>query len=125
MFNQRQENSFPDVVEQPVLWGCLGDIHQADKYNALVNPDTKKVFSIISQSYRLIRHEEAADAETALRKLLEAAGEGDPFGLAILDMLMPGTDGEALGRIIKEEESIKGTLLVMMTSAGSRGDVPR
>ncbi len=39
------------------------------------------------------RYEEAADGQTALKKLQEAAREGDTFRLAILDMRMPGIDG--------------------------------
>ena len=71
------------------------------------------------------RHDEAPDGETALISLRAAVEEGDPFELAILDMQMPGMDGEMLGREIKEDRSIRETLLVMMTSAGSRGDAAR
>jgi hypothetical protein len=59
MSNQRQEISFPQVLEQQVMWGYQRDFHQADKYKALVNPETEKVFSVVSKDYRLIRHEEA------------------------------------------------------------------
>jgi len=71
------------------------------------------------------RHDEAPDGETALMKLRAALEEGDPFELAILDMQMPGMDGETLGCKIKEEESLRDTLLVLLTSMGSRGDAAR
>ena len=71
------------------------------------------------------RCEEAPDAETALARLRAAASEGDPFRIAILDMRMPGMDGETLGRAINEDESLRDVLLVMMTSAGERGDAAR
>ncbi|RLB85727.1 MAG: hybrid sensor histidine kinase/response regulator [Deltaproteobacteria bacterium] len=71
------------------------------------------------------RHEEAADAQSALEKLRAAAGEGNPFRIAILDMLMPETDGETLGKTIKEDPLIRDTKLVMMTSVGQRGDAAR
>ena len=61
--------SFPDVVEQPIMWGYYRDIHQADKYKAIVDYDTGKLFSIVSQDYKLIRHEEAIDqVESAIQK---------------------------------------------------------
>ena len=56
-----EEISFPKVVEQPVMWGYYRDIHQADKYKAIVNPDTGKLFSVVSKDYKIIRHEEAID----------------------------------------------------------------
>ncbi|MEE9515743.1 MAG: response regulator, partial [Candidatus Adiutricales bacterium] len=45
--------------------------------------------------------------------------------VAILDMLMPGKDGETLGRKIKADALLKQTILVMLTSAGRRGDAAR
>ncbi|MCX7016681.1 MAG: response regulator [Candidatus Sumerlaeota bacterium] len=70
-------------------------------------------------------YDEAADAETALVKLREAAEAGNPFDLAILDMQMPGMDGATLGKRIKSDSAIRQTLLVMMTSIGLRGDAAR
>jgi two-component system sensor histidine kinase/response regulator len=71
------------------------------------------------------RYDEALDGETALMKLRAAVEEGDPFELAILDMQMPGMNGEMLGCKIKEDESLHDTLLVLLTSMGKRGDVAR
>ena len=50
--------SFPEVSEVPVSWGEI-NLQRADQYKAIVNPDTGKVFSIISNNYKLIRHEDA------------------------------------------------------------------
>ena len=71
------------------------------------------------------RYEDAPDAETALEKLHHAVDAGDPFHIAILDMLMPHTDGETLGRLIRDESAFIDTALVMMTSGGKRGDAGR
>jgi CheY-like chemotaxis protein/HPt (histidine-containing phosphotransfer) domain-containing protein len=71
------------------------------------------------------RHDEAPDAGTALIKLRAAAEKGDKFHVAILDMRMPGMDGESLGRTIKEDESLRDVILMMMTSVGKRGDLSR
>jgi PAS domain S-box-containing protein len=68
---------------------------------------------------------EAAEGESALVKLREAVSEGDPFEIAILDMQMPGMNGETLGRLIREDKTLSMTRLVIMTSVGTRGDAAR
>ncbi|MBK9373105.1 MAG: response regulator [Holophagales bacterium] len=72
-----------------------------------------------------VRHEEAESAAQALRMLHAAVTSGDPFRIVITDMQMPVTDGESLGRAVKEDPLLEGTLLVMMTSLGLRGDARR
>jgi PAS domain S-box-containing protein len=67
----------------------------------------------------------ASSGIEALRQLRQANSAKDPFHIAIIDMLMPGMDGETLGSIIKEENDVKDTILVMLTSAGQRGDAAR
>ena len=71
------------------------------------------------------RHEEVADSRTAMKRLKAAKASGDPFRIAILDMQMPETDGETLGRMIKGDPALADTVLVMMTSLGARGDAGR
>jgi PAS domain S-box-containing protein len=69
-----------------------------------------------------VRAEETPDGSTALQALYRARDAGDPFQIAILDMQMPGMDGAALARIIKADDTLKNTRLVLMTSLGQRGD---
>ena len=71
------------------------------------------------------RPEQAADADTCFKLLKEASQSGDPCMIALLDMQMPGEDGEMLGKRIKADESIKSTQLIIMTSIGKRGDAKR
>jgi len=68
---------------------------------------------------------EAPDGETGLRRLREAFDAGDPYQVAVLDLQMPGMDGEALGKAIKADPAFKDTRLVMMTSLGRQGDAQR
>jgi PAS domain S-box-containing protein len=68
---------------------------------------------------------EAANGETALEILRRAAKAGQPFDLAIIDLQMPGMNGEALGTAIKQDPKISDTKLIMMTAIGSRGDAAR
>ncbi len=66
--------------------------------------------------------EEAENGQDALKRLLQAAGDNAPFSLAIIDMVMPEMDGKSLGRKIKTDPRITDTAIVMLTSAGRRGD---
>ena len=68
---------------------------------------------------------EAADGSAALERLGEAACAGDPYRVALLDMLMPGMDGMELGRRIKEDPTLRETRLIMLTSLAQRGDAAR
>jgi PAS domain S-box-containing protein len=67
--------------------------------------------------------DEAENGEKALSQLLLAAEKHTPFSLGIIDMMMPGMDGKTLGRKIKSDPRITETVLVMLTSAGKRGEV--
>ncbi len=49
---------FPKVSEEKVSWGKYS---VAKGYKAIVNPDTGLVFSIVSEDYKLIRHETAIE----------------------------------------------------------------
>ena len=59
---------------------------------------------------------EAQDGPSALAALRKAAHAGQPFNLALLDMQMPGMDGEALAQVISQDAELGGTRLVMLSS---------
>ncbi len=71
------------------------------------------------------RWAEAEDAEEALKALRRAHAIGEPFNIALLDMMMPGMNGEELGRRIKADPDLRETRVIMMTSLGVRGDAAR
>jgi len=68
---------------------------------------------------------EAMDGPGALRILYKALDENDPFRIAVIDMQMPGMDGETLGGIIQTDNRLNDTRMVVMTSLGMRGDAKR
>ncbi|MEN6304072.1 MAG: response regulator, partial [Armatimonadia bacterium] len=72
-----------------------------------------------------VRAQEAQDGPAALKALRCAHDAGDPFLIAILDMQMPGMDGAALGQVIRMDEKLKDTHLVLFSSLGQRGDARR
>ncbi len=71
------------------------------------------------------RSEEADNAHQALELLRGARQQNDPYEIAILAKLIPGMNGETLGKAIKEDPEIKNTILIMLTSSGVKGDAAR
>jgi len=66
---------------------------------------------------RSARVSTAAGGEEAIQLLREANAAGDPFHLALLDMMMPGMDGETLGRAIKDDPALRETTILVMLSS--------
>ncbi|NNF99611.1 MAG: GAF domain-containing protein [Desulfobacteraceae bacterium] len=71
------------------------------------------------------RYEAAEDAKTGFNLLKESLAKNDPFNLVITDHMMPYIDGEEFGIMIQKDDELKDTLMIMLTSAGSRGDARR
>jgi PAS domain S-box-containing protein len=71
------------------------------------------------------RAEEAGSGAEGIARLKQAALTGDPFRLMLLDMQMPGMDGEHAAVIVKNTPGISDTPIIILTSLGSRGYVSR
>jgi CheY-like chemotaxis protein len=65
------------------------------------------------------------NGEAAIALLDQAHAAGFPFPLAILDYHTPGMDGFTLAALIRALPDLSGTRLIMLTSAGQRGDAAR
>jgi CheY-like chemotaxis protein len=80
--------------------------------------------TVLEQSFASwgMRTESADGAPAAMAAMRSAAGRGEPFDAAILDMQMPGTDGLELTRSIQAEPDLRTTRLVLLTSSGQRGE---
>ncbi len=60
------------------------------------------------------------DAKSALEALKAGAENAMPFGVAIIDHIMPETDGVALSKMIRAEPSLAELKLVIASAAGLR-----
>lgn len=67
----------------------------------------------------------AHDAASALQQIKHAADAHRPFPLLIVDAAMPGTDGFALVEQIRSDPQLAPARIIMLTSAGHRGDAAR
>ncbi len=85
------------------------------------NATNREILLTLFQGWGM-RSDEALDGPEALSLLYKAQAEGDPYELAVLDMQMPGMDGETLGRVIQAEPKLQPLHTVMLTSLGLYGD---
>ncbi|OGT98377.1 MAG: hypothetical protein A2079_03355 [Geobacteraceae bacterium GWC2_48_7] len=85
------------------------------------NATNRKLMSTLLENWGC-HYETAGDGETALVLLRDAFEQNNPFHIALLDHEMPGMDGLELGRRIMDDQFMKQTLLVMLTSICKRGD---
>jgi signal transduction histidine kinase/CheY-like chemotaxis protein len=61
----------------------------------------------------------------ALQMIRAAAGSAFRFDLVLVDMFLPNLSGEELGREVMSHPDTRDTVLVILTSAGVRGDAQR
>ena len=65
------------------------------------------------------------DSGPAAIAALRAAGDDEQFGLVLLDMQMPGLDGEQTARQIQQDGRLAGVPIVLLSSLGDRGGSER
>ena len=117
VFEKQPRPSAPVTGVQPCLLGAKVLVVDDSATNQSL------VHSILSSWG--CRSEESADGDSALAILRQAAQGADPFQIALLDMSLPGMDGEELGRRIAADPQLKHTALVLMTGFGRNSDLAR
>ncbi len=63
--------------------------------------------------------------EEALEVIREAARSGRPFSAVLVDVHMPGMDGFALVERMRADRELGNPAVILLTSAGQRGDAAR
>jgi signal transduction histidine kinase/CheY-like chemotaxis protein len=63
--------------------------------------------------------------QAAMARLTQARDLGTPFPLVLLDALMPEIDGFTLAKQMKQDPTLTGSIIMMLTSGGQRRDVNR
>ncbi|HJR79133.1 MAG TPA: PAS domain S-box protein [Anaerolineales bacterium] len=71
------------------------------------------------------RADAVASGAKGLESLRNAHRAGDPYHVVLLDMQMPGMDGEQTARAIKSDPAAKEAKIIILTSMGQRGDAAR
>ncbi len=67
----------------------------------------------------------ANSGKTALDELRKAREADSPFAIVIMDVLMPEMDGFLVAEQMLKSSELDGAIIMMLTSAGQRGDAAR
>jgi PAS domain S-box-containing protein len=102
---------FEDIKDLPVL--IVDD-----------NETNLRILFEMLKNWRMRPHA-VASGELALDELESAFREKRPYQLVILDANMPEMDGFMLAEKIKKDPKLSETILMMLSSAGVRGDAAR
>jgi two-component system, sensor histidine kinase and response regulator len=104
----------------------LGPVN-LDQARVLVVDDNQTNRMILTKNVESVgsRVDAVASGAKALETLRNAHRSGDPYHVVLLDMQMPGMDGEQTARAIKSDPAVKEVKIIILTSMGQRGDAIR
>lgn len=105
---------------EPVL---MPDATILKDVRVLVVDDIEANYTLVAEQLRAIGMicETCNNGDDAVTMLKNARQDGRPFHMAVLDYLMPPMNAEGLAKIIKTDDQIKDTALVVLTSSDSQG----
>src|SRR6266508_669508 len=69
--------------------------------------------------------EAVASGAKAIEVLRQAVRAENPYDIVLLDMQMPGMEGEETAQAIRSDPSLKQAKIIILTSMGKRGDASR
>jgi signal transduction histidine kinase/CheY-like chemotaxis protein len=88
------------------------------------NPTNRRVLQGMLKRWEM-KSASVEGGEEALEQLCAAWEAGEPYGLILTDMHMPAMDGFALVERIRQRPELCTATIMMLTSAGHRGDAAR
>jgi two-component system, sensor histidine kinase and response regulator len=111
-----------DVVEQPIKIPV--DLESLRVLIVDDNATNRLILTKMLDSFGCDPHS-VPDGPNAVPALQEAIDSNQPYQLILLDMQMPGQDGESVLREIRSDSAFQDTEVIILTSMGARGDVAR
>ena len=109
--------SVREIAEPPAL---LTDLRNLPVLVVDDNATNRRILSEMLSNWHM-KPTAVASASEALKELHRARSAGTPHVLAVVDALMPGTDGYTLTEHIRADSGIAATRIIMLTSAGPGG----
>jgi signal transduction histidine kinase/DNA-binding response OmpR family regulator/CHASE3 domain sensor protein len=115
---------------------AIGDLSLADDAAAVCDVDglgvlivddhefSRTVLAGMFASWRMRPHAVTRGAE-ALEEMRRAAAAGQPYSIVVTDTHMPDMDGFDLAQTIRNDDALAASMIIMLTSAGQRGDAAR
>ncbi|SMP37902.1 Signal transduction histidine kinase [Neorhodopirellula lusitana] len=88
------------------------------------NVTNRRIFEELLSHWDM-KWESAGDPKQGLIELSKAAREGRPFDIVLLDYMMPGMDGFGFTERVREEEAIRDSKIILLSSAAEATDSER
>jgi PAS domain S-box-containing protein len=88
------------------------------------NATNRRILEETLAAWRL-RPTAVADGHAALAELGQAAADGEPYPLVLLDAMMPEMDGFTLAEHVRQAPALAGTALIMLASGGRPDEAAR
>ena len=88
------------------------------------NPTNRRILEGMLKRWEM-KSTSVDSGQAALSQLSEAHCAGAPYALIVTDMHMPGMDGFTLIERIRQMTELSAAVVMMLTSAGHRGDAAR
>jgi len=112
---------------EPVSRSIPADVSSLKGVNVLVVDDNATNRRILEESLRAwgMRVTSVDGGKAALEEMKKGEIAGSPFTIVLVDYVMPEMDGFELAKRIKADPGIADTTVIILTSAGQRGDATR
>ena len=103
------------------------DVSSLKGINVLIVDDNATNRRILEESLRAygMKATSVDGGKAALEEMKKGEITGNPFAVVLVDYMMPEMDGFELAEKIKADPSIADSTMIMLTSAGQRGDAAR
>jgi PAS domain S-box-containing protein len=114
-------------VDETARDGLSLDKDYFKNIRALVVDDNAINRTILSEQFFAwgVRCDAVDGSDAALAAARNAVSKGEPYEIAIFDYQMPGLSGVDLARAFRNDEALALTPLILLTSAGPKGDPDR
>jgi PAS domain S-box-containing protein len=113
--------------EKPIEVGTIAPAETLRDVKVLIVDDNQTNRRILEGMLKRweMKSTSAESGPEALAQLSTARQQGEPYALILTDMHMPGMDGFALIEKIRARPELGAAVIMMLTSAGHRGDGAR
>ncbi len=108
------ESAAAALIDTSALAGFTALVVDDNKVNRDILVEQLSAWGITSTAF--------ANGQDALEAACAACDRGAPFDFAIIDQQMPGMDGDALAKKLRADKATARTPLMLLTSAGRKGD---
>jgi len=118
-FEKQAPKAYIEPITKPIL-----ELQKLHILGIDDNATNRMVLAKMVESFGC-RIETASSGVKGIEMLRKARRESDPYHIALLDLQMPGMDGEQTTQLIKNDPLIRETHIIILTSMGRRGDAAR